>query len=101
MGQDRAAEVAGEQGHALRRLHGLYGRRAGLAAEHGELAEDVPLAEVGERDLAPVGVAARDAHGAAPHHVAGVAGVALAEDHLAREPAARYGHLGKLGQLAF
>ena len=73
-----------EQGHERGVLERLGRGRARLAAEHGQLAEDGARAELGQRQGAPVHVLAPDAHRAAADHVARVARVALAEDHLAR-----------------
>ena len=49
---------------------------------------------------APVLVLAREQHGAAADQVAGVAGVALAEEDLAALPPTRHGHLRHLVELA-
>ena len=77
------AHVGAEHGHGGGRLDCLDGGGATLVLEHRELAEDVAGAEGGERDDAPVGVLAHGAGATGTHDVAGVAGVALAEDDLA------------------
>ncbi len=78
------AHVGPEHAHDARRLDRFDRGRAELVLEHRELAEDVAGPERGERDRAPVAVAAHGARVAGAHDVAGVAGVALAEHRLAR-----------------
>ena len=87
------AHVGTEHGDDARRLDRLDGGGAKLVLEHRELAEDVAGAEGGERDRAPVGVPAHGAGAAAAHDVAGVAGVALAEDDLTGLELAGHGEL--------
>ena len=84
----------------MRGLDRLGRGRARLAAEHRQLAEQHARAQLGERDHAPVLVLAREHHGARAQQVAGVAHVALAEDHLAPFPVPWNGYLGHLVQLA-
>ena len=55
-----APHVGGGQGQQLGVGERLDARRAGLAVEHRQLAEDVARAERGEGDRAPVGVLAGD-----------------------------------------
>ena len=82
------------------RLERLDGGRARLAVEHGQLAEDRAGAQLGQRDRAAVLVLARELTDAGAHHVARVAVVALAEDHLAPVVAAGHRHLRDLIELA-
>src|SRR5262249_35563294 len=71
----------------LDRVERLDGGGALLVVEHRELAEDISGPEVGERDGPAVDVLAHGPGVAAADDVAGVARVALAEDHLlGREP---------------
>ena len=88
------AHVGPEHGHHADRLDRLDGGRAQLVLEHRQLAEDVARAEGRERDRAPVAVLVDGARMALAHDVAGVAGVALAEHHLARLEPARHRQLG-------
>src|ERR671922_427161 len=96
---DQPLNVAGEQGDGAGRLDGLRGRRAGLAAEHGELAEERARPQLGQRDHATVLMLASEDHGARTHEVAGLARVPLSEDDLAPVPAARHRHLGDRHEL--
>ncbi len=76
------------------RLDRLDGGGAALVLEHGELAEDVSRAERGERDRTPVAMGTNGPRTPFSHDVAGVAGVALAEDHLPGLEAAGDSHVG-------
>src|SRR4051794_13056942 len=78
------AHVGPEDGERLHGVDGLDGRRAPLVVEHRQLAEDVARAEGGEGDRPPVGMLADRARVAGADDVARVAGVALAEDDVAR-----------------
>ena len=59
-----------------------------------------PPAQLGQRDRAAVAVVAQHPHAALLDHVAGVAGVALAEEHLALGPSARHRHRRDVDQLS-
>src|SRR2546423_1149063 len=78
----QAAHVGAEDRDRLDGLDRLDGGRALLLVEHGQLAEEVAGAEVGQRDRAPVGVGAGGPRVAGAHDVAGVRVVPLAEDDL-------------------
>ena len=83
-----------EHGHHEGGLDRLDGGRAELVLEHRQLAEEVARPEGRKRDRAPVAMLADGARVALANHVAGVAGVALAEHDLARLEAARHRQLG-------
>src|SRR5262249_25360931 len=93
------AHVRTEHGHPGRRLDRLHGGRAALVLEQRELAEDVARAEPRQRDRAPVAVRSNRSRATLAHDVAGVAGVALAEDHLIRLEPARNRELGNALQI--
>ena len=85
----QAAHVGAQDGDRVHVVERLDRGRAQLVVEHRQLAEDVARAEVRERDDAPVGVLAHGAGVAGAHDVAGVAGVALAEDDVVAGERAR------------
>ena len=83
--QDRHQVLARDR-DGRRRLERLHRRRAAVAGEQRQLADDRALADLRERDRLAVGQPPRQLHLAAVDHVAGVAAVALGEDHRARLP---------------
>jgi hypothetical protein len=96
---DQPLHVRREQRDGAGGLDDLGGGRARLAPEHRELAEEHPGVQLRERHHAAVLVLAREHDRPRPEQVAGVAHVALAEDHLAPVPVAWHGHLCHLPEL--
>ena len=93
------AHVGPEDRDCLRFLERLHGRRARLVAEHRELPEDLAGAEAGQGDRTAVGVLQHRARVTGADHVAGVAGVALAEHHLGGAKPSRHRELGHLREV--
>ena len=94
------AHVGPEDGERVDGLDRLDGRGAAFVVEHRQLAEDVAGPEGGEGDRPPVRVLADGPRVAGANDVARVAGVALAEDDVARLEAPRHGQLGDSRELA-
>ena len=102
MASDQALHVAGEQGNGARGLDRLRRRRTRLSPEHGQLAKQGSGPQLGQRDHPTVLMLARENHRAGANEVAGVTGIALAEDDLAPIPVSWHRHLGygrQLGRL--
>jgi hypothetical protein len=93
------AHVGAADRQRLDLVERLDGRGSTLVVEHGKLAEDVTGTEVRKRDRAPVGIGADRPGMTVADHVARVAGVALAEDHLVRGEAARHRYGRDMAQL--
>src|SRR5262245_18375993 len=97
---NQALHVAREQRDGARGLDDLRGGRALLSAEHRELAEQLAGAQLRQRDHAPIRMLACEHDGTRAEQIAGVADVALPEDHLAALPVPRDGHPGHFLELA-
>ena len=80
MAGEQRPHLARRQGEQLAVGESFDAGRAHLAVEHRQLAEDVTVAERGQRDRAPVGVLPGDPEAAVADDVAGIGVVALVED---------------------